>query len=191
MWGVLVQGRGLQCAACYTLKTDTVKSTIGYCTYLCLARASSFGEDSALQFGNSWLVDTTLSRSQWEQHRWPWPWTFEVLFFFGLPSLGEGTHHWSYHAWPRQVHRCDLWISVHMSYKLMMGAATIIRSLFSLNTIQAQKCLSCSSLIYFVHSYIEFHFVQSRLAWYSYTHHLCMSVFDLWYWLELGDTSSR
>lgn len=71
MWGVLVQGRGLQCAACYILKTDTVKSTMGYCTYFCLARASCFGEAAVLQLRNSWLVDSPLSRFQWEQQRWP------------------------------------------------------------------------------------------------------------------------
>lgn len=71
MWGLLVQGKGLDCPACYVLKTDTVKSTMGYCTYFCLARANCFGEDAVLQLRNSWLVDSPLSRFEWEQQQWP------------------------------------------------------------------------------------------------------------------------
>ncbi|KAG9456915.1 hypothetical protein H6P81_001423 [Aristolochia fimbriata] len=55
-WGLLVQGRGLHCGACYILKTNRVQSVSGFCTYFCLARAKCFGESPDLQMRDSWLL---------------------------------------------------------------------------------------------------------------------------------------
>ncbi|XP_068653517.1 uncharacterized protein [Aristolochia californica] len=55
-WGLLVQGRGLDCGACYILKTNRIQSESGFCTYFCLVRAKCFGESSDLQMRNSWLI---------------------------------------------------------------------------------------------------------------------------------------
>eukprot|EP00262_Sarcandra_glabra_P016509 TRINITY_DN5410_c0_g1_i1.p1 TRINITY_DN5410_c0_g1~~TRINITY_DN5410_c0_g1_i1.p1 ORF type:complete len:226 (+),score=22.36 TRINITY_DN5410_c0_g1_i1:125-802(+) len=50
-WGIVVQGRGVDCASCYILKTTRVE----YCTHFCLVRADCFGESPELQMRNCWL----------------------------------------------------------------------------------------------------------------------------------------
>ncbi|KAL5700466.1 hypothetical protein ACHQM5_025904 [Ranunculus cassubicifolius] len=53
-WGVLVQGKGVETAACYILKTCRVWSSLGFCTHFCLVKAKCFGESAELQLQNSW-----------------------------------------------------------------------------------------------------------------------------------------
>ncbi|XP_077231990.1 uncharacterized protein LOC143865554 [Tasmannia lanceolata] len=57
-WGLLVQGRGIDCGACYILKTNRVCSSLGFCTYFCLVRAKCYGETAELQLRNSWLQNS-------------------------------------------------------------------------------------------------------------------------------------
>ncbi|WOL11767.1 hypothetical protein Cni_G20531 [Canna indica] len=54
-WGLVVQGRGMDCAACYILNTTRVKSSMGFCTHFCLVRAKCFGEAADVQLTNAWL----------------------------------------------------------------------------------------------------------------------------------------
>lgn len=54
-WGLVVQGRGMDSAACYILDTTRVKSSLGFCTHFCLARAKCFGEAVHVQLRNAWL----------------------------------------------------------------------------------------------------------------------------------------
>ncbi|EHA8587290.1 hypothetical protein COCNU_scaffold001770G000030 [Cocos nucifera] len=54
-WGLLVQGRGMDCASCYILNTTRVRSSMGFCTYFCLVKAKCFGETAELQFRRAWL----------------------------------------------------------------------------------------------------------------------------------------
>lgn len=54
-WGLLVQGRGMDCASCYILNTTRVRSSMGFCTYFCLVKAKCFGEPAELQFRRAWL----------------------------------------------------------------------------------------------------------------------------------------
>ncbi|XP_010909773.1 uncharacterized protein [Elaeis guineensis] len=54
-WGLLVQGRGMDCALCYILNTTRVRSSMGFCTYFCLMKAKCFGEPAELQFRRAWL----------------------------------------------------------------------------------------------------------------------------------------
>ncbi|KFK24945.1 hypothetical protein AALP_AA8G046400 [Arabis alpina] len=65
-WGLVVQGRGVECGpVCYLLKTTRVGSGSGLgsgsgmgmrCTHFCLAKVSSFKETSETQLRNCWLV---------------------------------------------------------------------------------------------------------------------------------------
>lgn len=56
VWGLVVQARGMECAACYVLDTCRVRSPAGLCTHFCLARAQCFGgEPLELQLRNAWL----------------------------------------------------------------------------------------------------------------------------------------
>jgi hypothetical protein len=55
VWGLLVQGRGMECAACYILNTCRVFSPAGCCTHFCLARAQCFGDPIEVQMRNVWL----------------------------------------------------------------------------------------------------------------------------------------
>ncbi|XP_020576889.1 uncharacterized protein LOC110022347 [Phalaenopsis equestris] len=54
-WGVVVQGRGLDCSACYILNTCRVRSSMGFCTHFCLVRAQCFGDPVGVQLKNVWL----------------------------------------------------------------------------------------------------------------------------------------
>ncbi|CAA6663692.1 unnamed protein product [Spirodela intermedia] len=63
-WGLLVQGRGVDCAACYILNTCRVRSPSGFCTHFCLARAKCFGETAAAQLRNSWLLGANRLQPQ-------------------------------------------------------------------------------------------------------------------------------
>ncbi|WOL18407.1 hypothetical protein Cni_G27202 [Canna indica] len=54
--GLVVQGRGMDCAACYILNTTRVMSTMGFCTHFSLVRAKCFGEPVDVQLRNAWLV---------------------------------------------------------------------------------------------------------------------------------------
>ncbi|CAH8382144.1 unnamed protein product [Eruca vesicaria subsp. sativa] len=59
-WGLVVQGKGVECGpVCYLLKTTRVGSGSGLsmrCTHFCLAKVSSFRETAESQFRNCWLV---------------------------------------------------------------------------------------------------------------------------------------
>lgn len=59
-WGLVVQGKGVECGpVCYLLKTTRVGSGSGLsmqCTHFCLAKVSSFRETSESQLRNCWLV---------------------------------------------------------------------------------------------------------------------------------------
>lgn len=63
-WGLLVQGRGVDCAACYILNTCRVRSPSGFCTHFCLARAKCFGETATAQLRNSWLLGANRLQPQ-------------------------------------------------------------------------------------------------------------------------------
>ncbi|XP_008808768.1 uncharacterized protein LOC103720708 [Phoenix dactylifera] len=54
-WGLVVQGRGMDCASCYILNTSRVRSSMGFCTHFCLVRAKCFGEPFELQLRKAWL----------------------------------------------------------------------------------------------------------------------------------------
>ncbi|XP_074590092.1 uncharacterized protein LOC141846005 [Curcuma longa] len=54
-WGLVVQGRGMDCAACYILNTTRVRSAVGFCTHFCLVRAQCFGDPVDVQLRNAWL----------------------------------------------------------------------------------------------------------------------------------------
>jgi len=55
VWGLVVQARGMECASCYVLDTCRVRSSAGFCTHFCLARAQCFGDPVDLQLRNAWL----------------------------------------------------------------------------------------------------------------------------------------
>ncbi|KAK4351237.1 hypothetical protein RND71_030550 [Anisodus tanguticus] len=59
-WGVVVQGKGVECSpACYLLKTSRVGAGFGmglFCTHFCLARVQNFRDSALVQFKNSWLL---------------------------------------------------------------------------------------------------------------------------------------
>uniref|UniRef100_A0A0A9FMB5 DUF7804 domain-containing protein n=1 Tax=Arundo donax TaxID=35708 RepID=A0A0A9FMB5_ARUDO len=55
VWGLVVQARGMECASCYVLDTCRVRSSAGFCTHFCLARAQCFGDPVELQLRNAWL----------------------------------------------------------------------------------------------------------------------------------------
>lgn len=54
-WGVVIQGRGMDCSACYILNTCKVRSSMGFCTHFCLVRAKCFGDPAGVQLKNVWL----------------------------------------------------------------------------------------------------------------------------------------
>lgn len=54
-WGLVVQGKGMDCASCYILNTCRVRSTVGFCTHFCLLRAKCFGDPFEMQLRNAWL----------------------------------------------------------------------------------------------------------------------------------------
>ncbi|KAG6471733.1 uncharacterized protein LOC122028785 [Zingiber officinale] len=54
-WALVVQGRGMDCAACYILNTTRVMSAVGFCTHFCLVRAQCFGDPVHVQLMNAWL----------------------------------------------------------------------------------------------------------------------------------------
>uniref|UniRef100_A0A1D1Z3P7 Histidinol-phosphate aminotransferase n=1 Tax=Anthurium amnicola TaxID=1678845 RepID=A0A1D1Z3P7_9ARAE len=57
IWGLVVQGRGgVGGAACYILNTCRVRSSFGFCTHFCLARAKCFGDTADVQLKKAWLV---------------------------------------------------------------------------------------------------------------------------------------
>jgi hypothetical protein len=62
VWGLVVQARGMECAACNVLDTCRVRSPAGFCTHFCLARAQCFGEPLELQLRNAWLNRLTGHR---------------------------------------------------------------------------------------------------------------------------------
>jgi hypothetical protein len=55
VWGLLVQGRGMECVACYILNTCRVFSPAGCCTHFYVARAQCFGDPIDVQMRNVWL----------------------------------------------------------------------------------------------------------------------------------------
>ncbi|XP_078171671.1 uncharacterized protein LOC144565723 [Carex rostrata] len=55
VWGLVVQGRGMECVSCYILNTCRVLSPAGCCTHFCLARAQCFGDPVEMQLRNAWL----------------------------------------------------------------------------------------------------------------------------------------
>ncbi|CAN6297864.1 unnamed protein product [Urochloa humidicola] len=55
VWGLVVQARGMERASCYVLDTCRVRSSAGFCTHFCLARAQCFGDPVELQLRNAWL----------------------------------------------------------------------------------------------------------------------------------------
>ncbi|XP_057972815.1 uncharacterized protein LOC131160965 [Malania oleifera] len=55
LWGILIQARGLECSACYILKTCRVRSVFGFCTHFCLVRVDRFLESAESQFKQLWL----------------------------------------------------------------------------------------------------------------------------------------
>ncbi|KAM3375907.1 hypothetical protein P3S68_014621 [Capsicum galapagoense] len=59
-WGVVVQGKGVECSpACYLLKTSRVSAGCGmglFCNHFCLARVQNFRDSALVQFKNSWLL---------------------------------------------------------------------------------------------------------------------------------------
>jgi hypothetical protein len=55
VFGVVVQARGMDCASCYVLDTCRVRSSAGFCTHFCLARAQCFSDPVELQLRNAWL----------------------------------------------------------------------------------------------------------------------------------------
>eukprot|EP00268_Persea_americana_P037227 TRINITY_DN36885_c0_g1_i1.p1 TRINITY_DN36885_c0_g1~~TRINITY_DN36885_c0_g1_i1.p1 ORF type:complete len:267 (+),score=50.95 TRINITY_DN36885_c0_g1_i1:1871-2671(+) len=56
LWGIVIQGRGLDRPACYVLETTRVCSSLGFCTHFCLSRAKCFGKSPELQLRDSWLL---------------------------------------------------------------------------------------------------------------------------------------
>ncbi|KAF8387999.1 hypothetical protein HHK36_026665 [Tetracentron sinense] len=56
-WGILIQGKGVACSACYILKTCRVHSSLGFCTHFCLVKAKCFGDTTELQLKKSWLQE--------------------------------------------------------------------------------------------------------------------------------------
>lgn len=54
-WGLVVQGKGMDCASCYILNTCRVRSTVGFCTHFCLLRATCFGDSLETQIRKAWL----------------------------------------------------------------------------------------------------------------------------------------
>lgn len=56
LWGIVIQGRGLDRPTCYVLETTRVCSSMGFCTHFCLARAKCFGKSPELQLRDSWLL---------------------------------------------------------------------------------------------------------------------------------------
>ncbi|KAI3449315.1 hypothetical protein Pfo_005980 [Paulownia fortunei] len=55
LWGILIQGKGKSCTACYLLKTSQVQSVAGLCTHFCLLRAECFVEHADIQLKKLWL----------------------------------------------------------------------------------------------------------------------------------------
>ncbi|KAK6929567.1 hypothetical protein RJ641_005772 [Dillenia turbinata] len=57
MWGVLIQGKGVECKpTCYLLKTSSVRSDVDLrCTHFCLMKVKSFRESALSQLTNCWL----------------------------------------------------------------------------------------------------------------------------------------
>ncbi|CAL5404749.1 unnamed protein product [Camellia sinensis] len=59
-WGVVVQGKGVECGpVCYLLKTSrVVGSGLGLCcTHFCLMKVQGFRESALSQLTNCWLLD--------------------------------------------------------------------------------------------------------------------------------------
>ncbi|XAR73886.1 hypothetical protein NMG60_11008004 [Bertholletia excelsa] len=55
VWGLLIQAKGLNCTACYILKTSRVKGFLGSCTHFCLLRVECFVENAETQLKKLWL----------------------------------------------------------------------------------------------------------------------------------------
>ncbi|XP_031484907.1 uncharacterized protein LOC116254027 [Nymphaea colorata] len=55
LWGLLIQGKGIDIGACYILKTTRICSALGLCTHFCLIRAQCYGDTAEVQLRNSWL----------------------------------------------------------------------------------------------------------------------------------------
>ncbi|CAI9781228.1 unnamed protein product [Fraxinus pennsylvanica] len=54
-WGILIQGKGINCTACYLLKTSQVQSVAGFCTHFCLVRVDCFVEHADILLQKMWL----------------------------------------------------------------------------------------------------------------------------------------
>ncbi|XP_022854738.1 uncharacterized protein LOC111376044 [Olea europaea var. sylvestris] len=54
-WGILIQGEGINCTACYLLKTSQVQSVAGFCTHFCLVRVDCFVEHADILLRKMWL----------------------------------------------------------------------------------------------------------------------------------------
>lgn len=61
VWGLLVQGRGMECVACYILNTCRVFSPAGCCTHFYVVRAQCFGDPVEVQMRNAWLQPESRS----------------------------------------------------------------------------------------------------------------------------------
>ncbi|KAM0948369.1 hypothetical protein DsansV1_C06g0058681 [Dioscorea sansibarensis] len=55
-WGLLIQGRGMECASCYLLKTCRVRGPAGFCTHFSLVKAKCFGDPAEVQIRKAWLA---------------------------------------------------------------------------------------------------------------------------------------
>ncbi|KAK4417975.1 hypothetical protein Salat_2210200 [Sesamum alatum] len=55
LWGILIQGKGKSCTACYLLKTSQVHCVAGLCTHFCLLRVECFQEHADIQLKKFWL----------------------------------------------------------------------------------------------------------------------------------------
>ncbi|KAL2535716.1 uncharacterized protein Fot_17107 [Forsythia ovata] len=54
-WGILIQGKGINCTACYLLKTSTVRSVAGFCTHFCLVKVDCFVQHADILLQKMWL----------------------------------------------------------------------------------------------------------------------------------------
>ncbi|XP_011079458.1 uncharacterized protein LOC105162974 [Sesamum indicum] len=55
LWGILIQGKGKSCTACYLLKTSQVQCVAGLCTHFCLLRVECLVEHADIQLKKAWL----------------------------------------------------------------------------------------------------------------------------------------
>ncbi|KAL2510752.1 hypothetical protein Adt_16352 [Abeliophyllum distichum] len=55
-WGILIQGKGINCTACYLLKTCKVQSVAGFCTHFCLVKVDCFVQHADILLQKMWLL---------------------------------------------------------------------------------------------------------------------------------------